>query len=434
MVLLGREKWIEIIFGTLLFGTLSSFVHPSDPFFLEDDFPWIWIVPIMIALRYGVIGGIVSSLILIAIWFVTAPIVSFNDFPKSYFIGGIIVTMICGEYSEAWQSRFRRLEQNNFYAVEKLEQLTHHHYILKLSHDRLEQMILTKPGTLRDALLKLNELIGYESKSSNHSKELLAAQEFLKILAFYCQMTKMAIFPIAGSGRPDQQAIAQIGNGVILDLSDPLVVFALEEAKLSHVNLREIESDLSSKYLIATVMQNRKEEAYGLLVVESMPFFALHKDTLQMVTVLIDYYMDSLDIMPKIEPLIEVFPDIPLDFAKDCVKLSRMERKSYIPSHIVALVFTHETHDMFLQIKRMQRKMDIGWEKKFGDTTALITLMPITDDQGVKGYASRISDWLKTHYGETLEESPILLHDISFSEEADEITTIAVLLQRCAYG
>jgi polysaccharide biosynthesis protein PelD len=426
-------KWFEIIIGTLGAVWLGSVFNPSDPMFMQNGFPWIWIVPILLALRYGVASGLLSSILLILAWLVVGDNVSFDAFPKAYFIGGIITVMICGEYNEAWISKYRRLEQSTFYTVEKLEQLTHRHYILKLSHDRLEQMVMTKPGTLRDALLKLNELIGEQSANQNRHR-LLAAEQFLSILSYYCQITKAAIFEADSKGKISTTPLSSIGNDFELDTKDPLVQFAIEEGKVAHVNLQELDEEMPSKYVVTVVLKDRAENILGLFVVESMPFFALHQDTLQMLSVLADYYVDSIDIMPKVEPIKQAYQDIPIEFAKEMTRLSYIERKSHVQSHIATLVFGDDTKDIMVQIKRMQRKMDISWEKKLDGKTALLTLMPLTDAKGLDGYAARISDWMKAHHGVTLEDSNVILYAANLGDYKNDSLTLQHLFDRCQHG
>ncbi|MCI4400143.1 MAG: hypothetical protein JHC37_06220 [Campylobacteraceae bacterium] len=428
-------KWLEIIIGTLGAVWLGVVFNSSDPMFSKSGFPWTWIVPILLSLRYGVASGLLSSIILIFAWLFVGGDISFDTFPTSYFIGGIITVMICGEYNEAWQSKYRRVEQSTFYTVEKLEQLTHRYYILKLSHDRLEQMIMTKPGTLRDALLKLNELVGEESLKFNDKKtHLLAASQFLSILAYYCQITKAAIFPMLPNQKISSTALASIGNKFELDTKDPLVLFTLEEGKVAHINPKELGEEIPSKYIVAAVLKDRAENVFGLFVVESMPFFALHQDTLQMISVLVDYYVDSLDVMPKVEPIKQTYSDIPIDFAKELTRLSYIERKSHVQSHIATLVFDDNTKDIMVQIKRMQRKMDLSWEKKLDGKTALLTLMPLTDAKGLDGYAARISDWMKAHHGKTLEESSVILYATNLGDYKNDVETLQHLLFRCQNG
>jgi Na+/proline symporter len=149
----NRLMWLEVVAITLGAITLGMFFQRDNPFQVGSEFHWIWLAPVLVALRYGVVPGIVSSLILIAAWKLIMLLgQQHENFPEQFFLGGLILTMICGEFSAAWSSRLRRAEETNRYLDERLGRITSRHLLLRLSHDRMEQEILTKPVTLRDAL------------------------------------------------------------------------------------------------------------------------------------------------------------------------------------------------------------------------------------------------------------------------------------------
>ncbi|MBP6815378.1 MAG: hypothetical protein KA169_10850, partial [Burkholderiaceae bacterium] len=48
---------------------LSAWLSPADPFGLASQFPWLWIVPALLALRYGTVDGVLGTCLLLAAWF-----------------------------------------------------------------------------------------------------------------------------------------------------------------------------------------------------------------------------------------------------------------------------------------------------------------------------------------------------------------------------
>src|SRR5487761_2308477 len=149
----NRLMWLEVAVITLGAIGAGIFFERDDPFQINGEFPWIWLSPVLIALRYRVAPGFVSSLILIAAWKLMDHLSETHEsFPEQFFLGGLIMVMLCGEFSAAWGARLRRAEETNNYLDERLGRMTLRHLLLRLSHDRMEQEILTKPVTLRDAL------------------------------------------------------------------------------------------------------------------------------------------------------------------------------------------------------------------------------------------------------------------------------------------
>ena len=155
----SRWMWLETVVISLCAIALGLIANSDNPFQIGGEFPWLWIAPVLVALRYGVMPGITSALILIGAWYLIAYLApGQGNFPQQYFLGGLIIVMLCGEFSAVWGSRLRQAEETNRYIDERLSRITMRHLLLRLSHDRMEQEILTKPVTLRDALIGLREL------------------------------------------------------------------------------------------------------------------------------------------------------------------------------------------------------------------------------------------------------------------------------------
>ncbi|MFX5245279.1 hypothetical protein ABTD35_21060, partial [Acinetobacter baumannii] len=86
--------------------------------------------------------------------------------------------MICGEFSSLWRNRVRRAESVQAYLEQRLEYLTHQHYLLRLSHDRLEQDLISRPVSMRDALVSLR---GLASASGAAGDALPGASDLLRL-------------------------------------------------------------------------------------------------------------------------------------------------------------------------------------------------------------------------------------------------------------
>ncbi len=78
--------------------------------------------------------------------------VTWTRFPQIFFLGGLITVMLVGEFSSLWRARTRRAEAVQYYLDQRLEHLIRQYYLLRLSHDRLEQELIGRPMSMRDAL------------------------------------------------------------------------------------------------------------------------------------------------------------------------------------------------------------------------------------------------------------------------------------------
>ncbi|MFO7541400.1 MAG: PelD GGDEF domain-containing protein [Thiobacillus sp.] len=386
---------VEIALLSMVALALAHWAQPSDTLHLASGFPWVWLAPVLVALRYGMLSGLLSAALLLLGWLFfiegnTLP----GQVPAGTIIGGLILTMICGEFSTLWGNRQRRQTELNHYLDQRLEELTRQHYLLKLSHDRLEQNLISRPHTLRGALTELRDQL----KQADDRDRLPESKVFMALLATHCQLSVAALFPAQG-GRLQTTAVARVGEPADLDRDDPLVKFALDMHTLAHVNQEWVEGETTSRYLIAAPIF-REGELAGLLAVEQMPFFAFNQDTLQTLTALISYYADTFT-TGQTRAILATYPDCPMVFAQHLGLLANVQHASGAKSYLGVLRFpaTERGAEIRHRLARGKRELDFYWLR---DTPQmqLVALFPLTTEEGVQGYLARVDVWLETEYGQ----------------------------------
>ncbi|MFN7197366.1 MAG: sugar ABC transporter, partial [Hylemonella sp.] len=155
----GWTQASEILAIPALAAALAWLLSPADPLLTQAQFPWIWFAPVLVALRYGVTPGLTSCVPLVALWYAAEQAGRVPaDFGLEYFFGGGLLVLFCGEYSDVWRDRNARMDETNVYLAERLSRITKRHLLLNLSHDRLEHEMLSRPTSLRDALVRLRAL------------------------------------------------------------------------------------------------------------------------------------------------------------------------------------------------------------------------------------------------------------------------------------
>jgi hypothetical protein len=391
------------VFETLLLPALAVglgiWLNPLDPLWVRAAFPWIWLVPLLLALRYGPISGLAGALLLLAAWLglSTAGRVS-GEFPKLFFLGGLIVVMICGEFASIWRARVRRAEAMQIYLDQRLDALTHQHYLLRLSHDRLEQDLISRPVSMRDALGTLRALVG----RTFGADPLPGAAALLRLLSQYCQLEQAGLYA-ASEGRLQGAPAASLGPAFDLDAGDPLVRHAQADRQLSHVQTPGAAE--GSRYLIAAPLFDADDRLRGMLVVARLPFFALHDEMLQTLNLLLGYWGDGLDARATAQPLLRARPDCPLDFAFELQRLWNIRAHSGVTSALVVLDFgTRAGRDELAPlVRRQQRSLDVTWLIEEGARQLLVTLLPLSSTAGAEGYLARIEAWLRHQGAESFE-------------------------------
>jgi len=413
-LLANRWLWVEAIVIPILGVGLCYLAFPEDPFFVnKGEFPWTWFAPILVALRYGVMAGITASAILLLGWFALGP--PGAPFPKLYFLAGVILVMIAGEFSTTWRTRLRRVGELNAYLTERFTRIMNQLNVLRLSHDALEHDLITQPATLRDALYELRMLMAVRQPSA--ATKLPAAQEILVLLAHHCQLEAAAIYEIDGGSYVQR---AKLGEPPMVKGNDSLLEYALEKRTLAHLQTEDIGKEIPTDHLVVAPILTSGDALLGVVVVTRMPFFALNEDTLRTLSLLLGLYADSVVVSDSVGQVMTHVPGVTYDFADELVKLQRLQRDFGINSHCVVLQFAPhpERVDMILFATRLRRRFDVQWQ--FGgserQSTGIANLMPLASDTAVRGYLERMEGALKDRFGGDFESLHVRPYVISLEQ------------------
>lgn len=425
-LLANRWLWVEAIVIPIIGIGLSWLASPEDPFFInKGEFPWTWFAPVLVAMRYGVMAGITSSAILLIGWFLLGP--AGAPFPKLYFLAGVILVMIAGEYSTTWRTRLRRVGELNAYLTERFTRIMNQLNVLRLSHDALEHDLITQPATLRDALYELRMLMAVRNPAATGTK-LPAAQEILVLLAHHCQLEAAAMYEIDGATYVQR---GKLGDPPPVKANDSLLEYALEKRTLAHLQTEELGQDIPTDHLVVAPILTSGDQLLGVLVVTRLPFFALNEDTLRTLALLLGLYADSVVVSEQVGEVMTHVPGVTYDFADELVKLMRLQRDFGINSHCVAMQFgAHpERVDMILFATRLRRRFDVQWQFGGGErqSTGIANLMPLASDTAVRGYLERMEMALKDRFGGDFETLRVRPYVISL-EQHDPLAVLGRIL------
>lgn len=401
-----RLWWValEVVVVTLLVIALGRWSSPADPLFTASQIPWTWFAPVLIALRYGVLAGCVSMLIVLLAWRVMLGDAS-APFPTLYFVGGLLLTMVCGEFSGLWRTRIRRLSQANAYLEDRIERVTKRLFMVQRSHDVLEQDLLLQPSTLRQALgdMRARSLAGQLDAKA-------AAQAFLDFLGVHCQIESAQVLALGPQGGANGDVLAHVGQQVPVSPSDPLVTYALTNRRLAHVQSGQPAHEARTEHLVAAplVLGPRREQA--LLVVSRMPFLALHDEALELMAVLCSSFSDAALVSEAVPALLRQLPQCPIEFAEEANRLDRIAREFKIPSQVVVVTFEDPERAATQRrlAERRARTPDVIWPYSLsGGRERLVTLMPLVGRTAVDGYLNSLANFLAQRQGMGVERGEL---------------------------
>lgn len=424
---------IALAEALLVMGAALAFswlVNPLDPFWFASGFPWLWLAAAILALRYGSVIGVFAMGFALAGWFLLQTYGGLaGEFPRASFLGGLILALIAGEFSDVWNARLAQAQAVNAYIDERLHALTHNHFLLSVSHERLEQELIARPYTLREMLAAMRGLVLREAA---RDEALPAAAWLMQLLAQTCRLECAALFAIDGVQlRP--QAVAGVGDFGALDESDPMLAAALESGQLTHVQSEPfVEDDRPSRYVICAPAVTSGGRLLGVLVAQRMPFTALTLETLQLVTVLLAYYADSIDHAEATQPVLAAYPRCPAEFALELVRMQRLLGTAAIRSSLVAFVArdAQAAGDWFARIDRLRRTVDVAWSHAQGEARVLLMLLPLTARTGMDGYLERVGRALREQYAADFAAAGVAVHtaEVGDAPLADQL---AEFLERC---
>lgn len=403
---LGR--WLETVAITAILLLGGYWFNRSDPFFAQAQFPWLWFGPLLIALRYGIAPGLVSvGCICLAYLAMLRTGLLAGAFPSDYMLGGLLITLISGQFSTIWSQRLRRADQLSSHTSERFEQLSRAYFMVRLSHDRLEQNLISRPVTLRDAMLDLRKLLAQHGGQMD--TETGAA--LISILVHYCSLESAAIYLADRKGRLQETAIAKCGKGAPLAADDLLLRSAIESGNTAYQSVNRLSQAEISSYLVAAPLRTANGTLLGMLLVTEMPFLALHRETLQILGVLLAYASDHAESVCEAREVLAALPDCTPNFAAELVKMVRLRRDQDVSSALVVVNIMPgpRLEELCGALERQQRGLDHTWRRNLGWGVQFITLMPFAGPASVEGYQARISDMLQRQFGRSLWQDGISL-------------------------
>ncbi len=414
----ARAQWLEIVAIPLLTIAIGWLVSPEDPMGSQSQFPWFWFAPVLIALRYGVLPGLLSSIPILVNWLIADRLgLVVDDFSSRFFFGAGLLVLLCGEFSDVWRDRNARMEETYLYVTERLSRLTKRHLLLNLSHDRLEQEMLARPGSLRDALARLRGMVIAAHRDTSRTP---AAADLLQLLAQYVNLESAALYlldtddldPVLGA------QVAAIGEPAALVPDDALLRMALEEHNLAHIASRDVSLERQTNQLVVAPLIAGNDTLIGVLAVTRMPFFSLNVENLQMMSVILAYYADTIRSAPQVKEVQQRLPTMPAMFAEELVRMLRMQEKVGISSHIVLMTFNGPLNDEIpTEFLRIKRGLDLYWQIRVRGVPAIAILMPFASASAKEGFVHRMEGWLQSRFHGTMESLDVHLRSIDFAKE-----------------
>lgn len=388
----------EVLLWPAFFVYLSAVSNSANPFYINEGFPWPWVGVWLIALRYGAFAGVVGALLVLLAWYALAPTPSF---PRLYFLGGAIVTLIAGEFGSLWGTRAHRQRESTRYLEDKIERLTRRLYLLKVSHDELEYEMVERPATLRDALAELSARLDTITRGS---ERLPGAKAMLEFLAAHAQIEAGGIFEFIDGPLTKLKRLASVGPVAEPSASDPMVTRAIESGQSVHLLDHLADRASGEQLVVVCPMFDEDDNPIGVLTINRMPFMAFNADNLRNIWVLVQGYAEYVRLRKVARPLSAAWPAAPVTLAQEFAWLQRMQQLHGIASQcLVWRARGAHASRVRAVLAELHENGGMAWRMGHGEEVNVISLVPFLTAKRSHNYQNTVRQVLLGRVGSGLD-------------------------------
>lgn len=393
----GRTAFAEAVLFPLAALGIAYLLAPRS-LFDAGNAAWLWIVPLLIALRYGQGAGLGAAAVLIVglvgIHAAESARQAWSFLPT---VSGLVATLLAGQYSSLWATRVTGSELRVRYIEERLETLSRAFYVTRVSHDLLEENLITRPVSLRSMLDALRELLRREGGALGPQSAL----GLLRLLAQYCRIEAATLYATKGK---QFQALASLDSTrPPLAKNDPLVLHALEHAGAAYYGIDELLLDKEqSRYRVVAPLKTSDGHLIGLLTVSEMPMLGLEEANLLTLAAILEYFADEPWSRHEAVGILTHYPDCPAPFARELTKLWGLWRNLDLQSSLLRLQLPADRAEEIAHLMEATRRgADLYWLRRDGDAISeIMVLLPFTSTIATQGYRQRLDTLMKDRLGD----------------------------------
>jgi len=410
-------------------------LRPGDPLGAHAGFPWAWFGPWLIAVRYGAGYGLFGVAFYAAFWKFGAVLLKSmptEPFPAEFFLGGMLMTLILGEFGAAFRNRQVLHREVTKDLTARLERTKRRLFVIKEALSTLEQELTDRPMTLRDALLDLRRTFTFQgNRPALAAPEAIAGlpaprplpdpRAFLQLLSQSCRLVEAGIFVREISPEGLQwRLVATLGQNLPpLDLDDALIGRTLETHQSVHIAQAVLnESEEKNPWVFAAPLRlDEYDEVDALLAVHTMPFMSFEENNLQRLQVLCASYLDFSQLELAVEDVRSAWVQAPIGLQQEWAQLSELGRNFKLRSYCA--VWSGQgrvSDDVLTEFAGLQPVESSTWSLKGrAGKPALVVLLPLLSSAGLANYRRDMVTQLGQILGRS-NQRPDQAFDLDFLE------------------
>ncbi len=384
----------------------------------HNYFFWPMLGPILISLRYGFSKGFQCfAFLTVSMFFLKQLMFEDINFSLPILIGSGLIIMITGEFTDYWRKSIKENELNYVYMEQKLQSFTQSYYLLKISHDQLEQRAASKIMSLRTSIQILQKTA--LTKVDNRLESL--GDECLHILSDVVGMYEAGIY-LVKDDQVQNNCISAIGKGHSLVLDDPMLLEMLDKKRIfTPANIHDVQ-DEELHYQLVIPLVDSYNKLQGVVLAEKVKFVALTDANLALIS-LVASYMANFMCEKLYTPILK--PEQGKIFNQYLEQLHF--NKLHYGADSALVIFVDKSPEQTLPIKKFidyRRGADIYWNcfTPKGEY-AMVALLPMTTVFEAKQFIDRLLSVVKDKYDADVRQLEMLGPYVAFSQ-SDEVTKV----------
>ena len=384
----------------------------------HNYFFWPMLGPILISLRYGFSKGFQCfAFLTVSMFFLKQLMFEDINFSLPILIGSGLIIMITGEFTDYWRKSIKENELNYVYMEQKLQSFTQSYYLLKISHDQLEQRAASKIMSLRTSIQILQKTA--LTKVDNRLESL--GDECLHILSDVVGMYEAGIY-LVKDDQVQNNCISAIGKGHSLVPDDPMLLEMLDKKRIfTPANIHDVQ-DEDLHYQLVIPLVDSYNKLQGVVLAEKVKFVALTDANLALIS-LVASYMANFMCEKLYTPILK--PEQGKIFNQYLEQLHF--NKLHYGADSALVIFVDKSPEQTLPIKKFidyRRGADIYWNcfTPKGEH-AMVALLPMTTVFEAKQFIDRLLSVVKDKYDADVRQLEMLGPYVAFSQ-SDDVTKV----------
>jgi len=402
-----REKFFKyphletsIVFSVyLLVGYL---LNPDDILILKSKLPLITVIMAIITLFHGISSGVLAIFIMgIAMKF------GYSEFLYLDFLRELVLVLIFGEFHYYWNRQIYKQSVEGSFTKTKLKELSKSFYMLKISHDQIEESYILKPMSLRNSIKNIKQYFvdGFEEKCYDSFLQLLQKN-------FNVERSYLATL----ESDDTLNVLSQTHNDTTLNADDLMVKSAIEKKVPIYVSSSD---EYSGSQYLAVMPIIIDDEMRGLFVIEKMPFLSFNKDTLISVLILTTYLYNELNKITTLKEIEDFLPGFDNSFQFEMYQYYNMSKIHDVRSTVLIFKSTDELkiHVLYDEIKKGRRGIEVLERFATKDMVGIILLFPITGKMTISGFVNRMFNLMHYENDGTVKYASFDVNEMSMIRE-----------------